>query len=89
MLCAIDGFISIKLVPHIYKQEIYAGKPKKSLDSENNIIEVDEKMKVNYSPVNFFQFDTTLYPNLSEVDARYTVVLRSGDCMYIPAYYFH
>ena len=46
-------------------------------------------MLKNYSPVNFFDFDYKMYPLLSDVDTRYTVVLRSGDCMYIPSYYFH
>ena len=47
------------------------------------------KMEPNFSPVNFFKFDYNLYPLLADIETRYTVVLRSGDCMYIPAFYFH
>lgn len=77
------------MVPHIYKQEIYAGKAKKVEDADGSVIDSAEEMKKNYSPVNFFDFDYKLYPLLVDVDTRYTVVLRAGDCMYIPSYYFH
>lgn len=58
-------------------------------DADGNIIKSSDVMKKNYSPVNFFDFDYKLYSLLADVDTRYTVVLRSGDCMYIPSYYFH
>ncbi len=88
-MCSLEGFISIKLIPHIYKQEIYAGKPRKVMDADGNVVDDNKEMKRNYSPANFFDFDYKMYPLLEDVDTRYTVVLRSGDCMYIPSYYFH
>jgi len=60
------------------------------MDEDGNVIEdTSRKVEANETPVNLFNFDYELYPLLEEVENRYTVVLRQGDCLYIPAYYFH
>lgn len=33
-LCSIDGYIQIKLIPHIYRQEVYTGKDKIIVDED-------------------------------------------------------
>lgn len=86
LFCAVDGFIQIKLVPHIYKQEVYAGKPKYLEDSVNGPFET---LKSNESPVNFFDPNVDLYPLFTDISRRYTVMLHEGDCIYIPSFYFH
>lgn len=88
--CSIEGNVQLKLIPPIYHQEVYAGKPKLMENVDGDIVEnTDEKMEPNYSPVNFFIPDYKIYPLLDLIEKRYTIFLRSGDCVYIPAYYFH
>ena len=90
LICALEGFISLKLVPHINRQELYVGQSKRGFDSDGNIVSLGgTKVGVNESPVNFFNFDYDIYPLLTEIEFRYTIVLKEGDCMYIPAYYFY
>jgi hypothetical protein len=48
-----------------------------------------EKCEINESPVNFFEPDYSLYPLFEDIDRKYTVLLHEGDCVYIPAFYFH
>lgn len=89
-LCAIDGIITIKLIPHINRQEVYTGKPKKIKDQSSGLyINDNEPIEFNYSPVNFFDIDSISYPLMTEIETKYTVVLRAGDCMYIPSFYFY
>jgi ribosomal protein L16 Arg81 hydroxylase len=48
-----------------------------------------QKIKMNQSPVNFFDPDYEKYPYFMDIDRKYTVILHEGDCLYIPAYYWH
>ena len=100
IFCAIDGFIQLKLVPHVFKQEVYAGKPVRQEVGPNEYNEDPNQQSPpreheappplpNYSPVNFFDIDLGLYPLFAEISRRYTVVSNDGDCLYIPAYYFY
>ena len=71
---------------------MYAGKDRVITDPDAQKDEVPvevEKVNVNESPVNFFEPDYENYPNFKEIERRYTVLLHDGDCVFIPAYYFH
>lgn len=59
-LCSLDGMMLVKLVPHIFRQEVYAGADRVLTDPGDT--EKEEGMKVekceaNESPVNFFNLD--------------------------------
>lgn len=43
-VCAIDGYVQIKLVPHVFRQEVYAGQHKLSgnIESERGVLGVEE-----------------------------------------------
>jgi hypothetical protein len=86
IVCSVEGKAFIEMVPHVKKQEVYAGKiteqslyhdPANTLDSEANV-----------SPINFFTPDKKLFPNFENANPR-MVTLNKGDCMFIPAYYFY
>lgn len=50
---------------------------------------MEEPLEPNYSPVNFFDPDYNTYPLFADVGRKYTILLREGDCLYIPAFYFY
>lgn len=89
-LCAIDGYVQVKLVPHIYKQEVYAGEAKIVNDEESaqRVLVTDEKLRPNQSPVNFFDPDPVAFSLYEEITRKYSVYLHEGDCLFIPAFYF-
>jgi hypothetical protein len=94
LLCSIDGVLQVKLIPHVFRQEVYAGKDKIIVDmtsEEPPNPENSKKIKTpEYcSPVNFFEPDYQLYPLFEDIDRKYTVLLHEGDCMYVPAFYYH
>ena len=33
-LCSVDGYVQVKLIPHVYRQEVYAGKDRIITDSD-------------------------------------------------------
>lgn len=79
LFCAIEGFFQFKLVPHIYRQEVYAGKPKMFPSSEAETgDQLQELLSVNQSPVNFFEPDFDTYPLFSEIGRKYSVQLLIG-----------
>ena len=39
--------------------------------------------------MNFFDPDLEQFPLFNEVERKYTVILHEGDCVFIPAFYFH
>ena len=47
------------------------------------------QLQENQSPVNFFEPDERTYPLYEDIDRKYTVLLHEGDCLYVPAFYFH
>jgi hypothetical protein len=56
---------------------MYAGKHTKIENSEGEIEELtNEPTQPNYSPVNLFEPDYTLYPLLADVTTKYSIVLR-------------
>jgi len=56
MVCAVDGYASFVLIPHVNRQEVHAGEAKDSMYFDE---EVDERSQINVSPVNFFVPDIT------------------------------
>ncbi len=93
-LCSIDGLIQNKLIPHVFRQEVYAGSPKTIVDptapkDETNQAPKQDICEPNESPVNFLEPDYNLYPLFNDVLRKYSVILHEGDCVYIPAFYFH
>ena len=85
ILCAVDGRISTVLVPHIYRQEVYADDLKDSMYFDKKMLSKDQP---NVAAVNFFMPNTEKYP-LFENAQKFRVNLAKGDCVFIPAYYFH
>lgn len=93
-VCAIDGTMLVKLIPHIYRQEVYAGKERVVFDPEDKDTKslsenTKEQCQPNESPVSFFQPDLKQYPLFDEAERKYLVILHEGDCVFIPAFYFH
>jgi hypothetical protein len=84
-MCAIEGSLSVALVPHIHRQEAYTGQLDESVFRDSMISRYEQW---NVSPVNFFMPDKTKYPNFSGAK-RHFVHLARGDCLFIPAYYFY
>ena len=67
MLCSLDGFAQVKLIPHIYRQEVYAGKNRTIIDYDasddgEQSVTFSEPLPKNYSPVDFFNPDLDNYP---------------------------
>ena len=79
------------MIPHIYRQELYVGKDKviANGDASEKTEPILEPTDLNESPVNFFEPDFDNYPNFKDVERKYTVLIHEGDCLYIPAFYFH
>ncbi len=82
-------------MPHIYNQEVYTGGERKIIEDPTAPSTQGEASRPkitcdpNESPVNFFEPDYNSYPLFNEVERKYTVILHEGDCLYIPAFYFH
>ena len=51
LLCAVGGALSVGLVPHINRQELYLDNLQDSIYFDSKI---DERLQRNVSPVNFF-----------------------------------
>lgn len=78
-------------MPYLYRQEVYGGKERVIIDRDADppVEPKFEKIFENQSPVNFFEPDLESYPNFSDVDRKYTVLLHEGDCIFIPAFYYY
>lgn len=85
IICAIDGALAIAMVPHVNRQEVYTGELK---DSVYYDAQASRLAQSHVSPVNFFMPDRKLFTHFNEVTQSF-VHLGSGDCMFIPAFYFH
>jgi len=86
IMCVIEGGMTIALVPHIYRQELYVGKW--SYDSIFKDPKLGSYDEWNVSPVNFFMPDIKKYPNFMEVEREF-INLSTGDCAFIPAFYHY
>lgn len=50
--------------------------------------EIDMHSQINVSPVNFFVPNTEIYKHFLAT-TRQKVDLNSGDCLFVPAYYYY
>lgn len=59
IFCTIDGSVKILLIPHVFRQEVYAGEDveKSPYYDGNEHVEAEKTDVVNTSPVNFFAPD--------------------------------
>jgi hypothetical protein len=60
IMCAIEGHLSVIMIPHVNRQEVYAGQMKDSVYHEK---ETDDQKQINVSPVNFFIPNMKQYPH--------------------------
>ena len=92
ILCAVHGNLHVRLVAHVFRQEIKAGNPKGSIFYEAN-----NKMRQVYtSPFNFFapivpgpktEKQSKEFPHFDQENIKLQT-LDQGDCLFIPSYYF-
>ena len=85
MICSVDGTISLALVPHIYRQELYTDELKDSMFFDKKMALKDQP---NVASVNFFVPKLSTYPYFENVQ-KFNVNLHDGDCAFIPAYFFY
>ena len=76
------------MVPHVNHQEMYTGSEFGIFDEAQNLWRY-YRADVNESPINLFQPDLTRYPNFRFIENQYSVELKRGDCVYVPAFYFY
>jgi len=94
-MCIIDGKVDIELVPHVNRQEVYAGESLVgSVYDEFSQFQGKKRTKehdiqqANVSPVNFFMPKQKAHPFFSEA-AKQTSNLEKGDCIFIPAFHYY
>jgi len=73
MMCVYEGYKNFSIVRAEDRKFIYPG---------------TEGYPDNYSPIEFVIPDYNKYP-MSELAIVKTIHIPAGDCMYIPAYYWH
>jgi len=73
MMCVFVGYKNFTIVAPHERIYVYAG--------YNGVPE-------NYSPVEFVDPDYSLWPEFKKAHVR-TVHIAPGDCLYMPAYYWH
>lgn len=95
-MCAVTGTIEIVLIPHVNRQEVYAGKRlNETIYDERNYgsVGISEQDQVNVSPQDFF--DSQHNPKnlkkfpLYQYATRHVVQMSEGDCIFIPAFHFY
>jgi hypothetical protein len=88
-LCAIDGKLDVIFVPHVNRQEVYAGKGIEQSPYDEFVgkprPQDAELRQANVSPVNFFMPKMKNFPLFSDA-IRQLVNLEKGDCVFIPAF---
>lgn len=87
-ICAVEGKSYVYMVPHVNHQEMYTGSEFGIFDEAQNLWRY-YRADVNESPINLFQPDLTRYPNFRFIENQYSVELKRGDCVYVPAFYFY
>ena len=89
-MCALDGKVKMLLIPHVFRQEVYAGLNVQDSPyyDGNEQVEADKSDIVNTSPVNFFAKDVEEWPRMRQTKIL-SANLNRGDCIFIPAYYFY
>ena len=90
-MCVVTGKMEIKMVAHVYRQEIYAGQRlNESIYDESPMAggPLTQADQVNVSPVNFIAPKLQLFPHLKQ-EMIESYEISQGDCIFIPAYYFY
>lgn len=64
IMCSVDGVISLVLVPHIYRQELYTDELKTSMYYDKKMATKDQP---NVASVNFFVPQLSIYPYFENV----------------------
>ena len=59
IMCAVDGELSLVLVPHVNRQEVYSGELEGSIYSDPSLNRLEQS---NVAPVNFFIPKLEKYP---------------------------
>jgi len=73
------------MIPHVCRQEVYAGQVKDTMYEDKTL---SERQQANVSPVNFFVPNTIKYKHIKSA-AKNKVDLETGDCVFMPAYYYY
>ena len=73
MMCVYEGYKNFTIVAPNDREFLYCG---------------TEGYPENYTPVEFVDVDTVKYPLMTKARIK-TVHIRAGDCLYVPAYYWH
>ena len=89
--CAVEGEIHMRLVPHVYRHEVYAGQSFLEDDWRNPGMSRSMDLMPRESPVNLFNNDFETFPKSRHItkEHKYSVTLKRGDCIFIPAFYFY
>ena len=74
MFCVVTGDVRVTVIPPWDRSLLYAGHM--------------PGMPNNYSPVNFFRPDPKKH-DIFRSATPFDLTLYSGDCMYLPAYWWH
>lgn len=90
MVCAIEGVLSVALVPHVFRQELNTGQMKGSIYEDREPWNNKKLTPINLfmSPSPADKEEMRKYPHWKP---EYLTIkhLGAGDCMFVPAYYFH
>jgi jumonji domain-containing protein 7 len=73
MMCVFEGYKNFTIVPPHDRDYVYPGY---------------NGLPNNYSPIEFLTPDLEKYPNFAKARVR-TVHIAPGDCLYMPAYWWH
>lgn len=95
-MCLVDGTMEIMLVPHVFRQEVYAGEEEKGSGAFSEYQSEMASFKqhtgtletYDSSPVNFFSPNLKRYPHFKNVD-KLQIRMEAGDCIFVPAYYYY
>ena len=73
MMCVYEGYKNFTIVPPTQRKFLYPG----TLGYPDN-----------YSPIEFYDPDYKTYPMFKKAGVKMAHI-RAGDCLYLPAYYWH
>lgn len=79
-VCALDGTLEVKLVPHVYRQEMMPSKDLTIDSLENHQTEYHHEgkgvdmivdLEINESPINLFNIDFDAFPAAKHIERHY------------------
>jgi len=89
IMCVVEGFADFELVPHVNRQEVYAGQNIESSPYDDTSMSYESSEEaVSTSPVNFFAPKLGKFKHFKDAKKN-TITLDTGDCIFLPAYYFY